>query len=214
MKQKIKGLVLLVLLAFILVGCGESVEDADGNLYRVVTIGEQTWMAENLNLKTDGSYCYDNKEENCRKYGRLYKYNAAKYACPAEWRLPTEEDWNILINALGGPKIGLEKLKTKKGWKDDKNGTDKYGFGMFPGGEMDACELRVDPEYAESDYWATVDPTFHNFGEEATFWHTDGYIYIGDYLIGDEKVGFGLLFFDCNREEGRYVRCIKKTNKQ
>jgi len=214
MKQKIKGLMLLVLLVSILLGCGETVEDADGNTYRVVTIGEQTWMAENLNLKTDDSYCYDNKKENCQKYGRLYKYSAAKYACPAEWRLPTEEDWNILINALGGPKIGLEKLKTKKGWKDDKNGTDKYGFGMFPGGEMEACELRMNPGLAESDYWATVDPTFNRFGEEATFWHTDGYIYIGDYLFGDEKVGFGLMFFDCNRAEARYVRCIKKTNKQ
>lgn len=213
MKQKIKGLVLLVLFAAILLGCEETVKDADGNSYRVVTIGEQTWMAENLNLKTDDSYCYDNKKENCQKYGRLYKYSAAKYACPAEWRLPTEEDWNILVNALGGPKIGIEKLKTKKGWKENKNGTDKYGFGMFPGGEMEACELRMDPRFAEADYWATVDPTFNKFGKEAAFWHTDGYIYIGD-LFGDEKVGFGSMFFDCNRAEARYVRCIKKANKQ
>lgn len=210
MKQKIKGLVLLVLFMSILLGCEETVKDADGNSYRVVTIGEQTWMAENLNLKTDDSYCYDNKKENCQKYGRLYKYYAAKYACPVEWRLPTEEDWNILVNALGGPKIGIEKLKTKKGWKENKNGTDKYGFGMFPGGEMEACELRMDQRFAELDYGATVDPTFNGFGKRAAFWHADGYVSIFDRGKEAVFISVGLyLYEECRWAEARYVRCIK-----
>ena len=208
MKQKNRSLALLILFASILLGCEKTVEDSDGNSYRVVTIGEQTWMAENLKLKTDDSYCYDNKEENCKKYGRLYKHSAAKYACPAKWRLPTDEDWNKLVYGLGGHKKGIEKLKTKKGWKENKNGTDEYGFGMFPGGEMEACKLFMDMRYAEADYWATVDPTFNGFGKRAAFWHADGYVYIFDYF-GKAEFSSVDLDEDCHRAEARYVRCIK-----
>jgi len=61
-----------------------------------VTIGEQVWMAKNLNCQIAGSKCYTNSEANCDKYGRLYDFETAKKACPTGWRLPTNEDWDKL----------------------------------------------------------------------------------------------------------------------
>jgi len=100
-----------------------SMTDIDGNIYKTVTIGTQTWMAENLKTTkynddtpipnvtdddtwknlTTGAYCnYDNLESNAEIYGRLYNWyavNTGKLA-PAGWHVPTDDDWTILKNYL------------------------------------------------------------------------------------------------------------------
>ncbi|WP_173475587.1 FISUMP domain-containing protein [Fibrobacter succinogenes] len=53
--------------------------------YESVSIGNQVWMARNLNRDIGGSFCYDNDSLNCEKYGRLYTWKAAQNACPEGW---------------------------------------------------------------------------------------------------------------------------------
>jgi len=111
-------------------------DSRDGKKYRTVAIGKQIWMAENLNYNASGSKCCENLESNCRKYGRLYDWNTAKFACPEGWRLPSSSEWNILENFVGGYKIAGKKLKTANTseWLSNGNGTDDYGFSALPGG--------------------------------------------------------------------------------
>ena len=69
----------------------------DGNVYGVVQIGDQTWMTDNMRFVSDGSSCYENSQDHCKQYGRLYKRSASWDACPKGWKLPKEEEWEELI---------------------------------------------------------------------------------------------------------------------
>jgi uncharacterized protein (TIGR02145 family) len=63
------------------------------------------WTTQNLNVETVGSYCYDDAEQNCRQYGRLYTWESARRACPSlghGWRLPTNEEWRQMAKHYGG----------------------------------------------------------------------------------------------------------------
>ena len=109
------------------------VDVRDGKIYKTVTIGKQTWMAENLNYKTTDSYCLGDSLENCARYGRLYKGKAANEACPGGWHLSTRADWEALFKSVGGPLIAGFKLKDAKSWFNDRKGKDEYGFSILPG---------------------------------------------------------------------------------
>ncbi len=68
--------------------------------YKTIKLNGKTWLAENLNLKVDISWCYNDDDANCHKYGRLYTWKSAKEACRAYgsgWRLPKKWEWNELI---------------------------------------------------------------------------------------------------------------------
>jgi uncharacterized protein (TIGR02145 family) len=130
------------------------VTDAGGQTYKTIVIGEQTWMAENLNYEASGGKCYGNEPENCGKYGRLYDWSTAialpsscdssycssqiqskhKGICPEGWHLPSGAEWDVLVNFAGDLKAGT-KLKAESGWKSGNgNGTNNYGFSALPGG--------------------------------------------------------------------------------
>ena len=131
----------------------------NGQVYRIVQIGRQIWFAENLNYAAEGSVCYDNKNANCAKYGRLYDWNTAMKACPAGTHLPTMEEWDILEDYVGGYETSGTKLKSSKGWKNDEEvpaGTDNYGFSALPGGDGDSDSGFNEVGYIGS-WWSATD---------------------------------------------------------
>jgi uncharacterized protein (TIGR02145 family) len=113
---------------------GSFTDSRDGQKYRAVKIGNQIWMAENLNYNTNDSKCYDNLESNCKKYGRLYNWNTAKKSCPSGWHLPSKAEWDALSGSMGGKETEGKHLKAKSDWDNRGGGKDTYGFSAMPGG--------------------------------------------------------------------------------
>jgi len=78
-------------------------DSRDGKKYKTVKIGNQTWMAENLNYYTSsGSWCYGDNSSNCDQYGRLYNWETAKRVAPYGWHLPSKSEWESLLRNCGG----------------------------------------------------------------------------------------------------------------
>ena len=105
----------------------------DGKTYKTVTIGNQTWMAENLKYKMpDSCWCVQ-----CETYGRLYHYNVALRACPSGWHLADDEEWTTLTTYLGGDTVAGGKLKAEgtTQWQyPNTEATNEVGFSALPGG--------------------------------------------------------------------------------
>jgi uncharacterized protein (TIGR02145 family) len=125
---------------------GTFTDPRDGRTYKTVRIGSQTWLAENLDFECEGSKAYNNDPANRDKYGLLYDWETAKKAVPPGWHLPTNEEWQALIDYADGSSPGKDydfkrdsrtagkHLKAASGWNDNGNGTDDYGFSALPGG--------------------------------------------------------------------------------
>jgi uncharacterized protein (TIGR02145 family) len=130
--------------------------------YGTVTINGQIWMAKNWGCYVSGSKCYNNDPANCTKYGRLYdwstamgissSYNSNSYnpssstkyrgVCPSGWHIPNGDEWNTLMNSVGGSSTAGKHLKAKEGWYNcgpsgsgkDYLCEDTYEFAALPGG--------------------------------------------------------------------------------
>ncbi|PJJ40179.1 fibrobacter succinogenes major paralogous domain-containing protein [Hallerella succinigenes] len=135
---------------------GTVLDDRDGQTYKTVKIGDQWWMAENLNYKTDNSFCYKDSAEYCEKYGRLYTWAAAmdsagtwstngkgcgygkrcsptypvRGVCPEGWHLPTQTEWNTLFTAIGGQSTAGQMLKAASSWLAFSSSTNENAFGF------------------------------------------------------------------------------------
>ena len=131
----------------------------DGKTYRIVKLGEQIWMAENLNYEMDDgvkSWCNGNKQENCDKYGRLYTYKSATYACPPGWHLPEVEEWPERGN--GGHPAFLNYAVV--GWY---GGKDTYGFSILPAGNYSAkSQYFFEPGGGTTYFWTMTIDTRNN----------------------------------------------------
>lgn len=117
-------------------------DDRDGQTYDIVEIGEQVWLASNLNYETSESTWYDGKKKYGKRHGRLYPWKEALSVCPAGWHLPSDKEWTEMIDYLGGPKKAGMDLKA--------DGTS--GFDAFFSGFRDSTG------------------TYYDLGHDANFW--------------------------------------------
>jgi len=172
-------------------GSGSFTDSRDGKSYKTVKLDNQTWMAENLNYEVESSKCYDNKYVNCQKYGRLYNWATAKKACPNGWHLPSNKEWQTLVNLAGGEEIAGSMLKSSSDWKDNGNGVDAVGFSALPGGSDDFSE------------------GFNSVGEVSVWWSTlennASRVYV--WYIGYEDGSMSRL--DDDKTSLNSVRCVQ-----
>jgi uncharacterized protein (TIGR02145 family) len=136
--------------------------DSPDDEFKIVTIGTQQWMAENLNVgtfrngeaipeaktveqwkaayyKEEAAWCYYNNDpSNGEKFGRLYNWyavNDPRGIAPAGWHVPSDKEWAVLIDFLGGDNIAGPKMKSAGGWLGDGSGNNSSGFSALPCGE-------------------------------------------------------------------------------
>ncbi len=137
---------LLFTLLLTLIGFGSIPAEAK-DVEKFITIGQLDWMTENVNTKTTSSYCYDGKEANCDKYGRLYSWDAAKKACPDGWHLPSVAEWKTL-----GP---FGNLKAEYSWEAG-NGGDNTDFAGLAAGFRNS-KGKFELLGKRGDFWTSDD---------------------------------------------------------
>ncbi len=207
------------------VGCNKeednnnlTVTDIEGNIYHTMKIGSQVWMVENLKttryndsteipLVTDSvvwnnistpAYCWmNNNSANKESYGALYNWYAVNTGklCPEGWRVPTNEEWETLIEYLGGINLAGGKLKENglAHWNAPNEGaSNSSGFTALPGGCRVTEEI-IFYYFLFAGYWWTS--TEEDPGN-AWWWNVN---YANAATLG----------YYINKGYGFSVRCIK-----
>ena len=134
---------------------GTLADSRDGQVYKTVKIGDQVWMAENLNYENGNSMCYSDDSTKCGKSGRIYTWDAAKEVCPSGWHLPDTTEWVALFSAVGTRGMAGRNLKSTTGWADNGNGVDAYGFSVLPIAFWDDPDFIARDEYAL--FWSSTE---------------------------------------------------------
>jgi uncharacterized protein (TIGR02145 family) len=179
----------------------------DGQTYKYVKIGSQTWMAQNLNytgtLESVGA-CYDGLLSNCARYGRLYTWaevmagssssitspSGVQGICPSGWHVPSDTEWGTLLAYVGSDSARI-KLSSTSGWSSSINGTDKYGFNILPAG------YRYDIG------------SFRSLGDHVIFWSSSEF---GASRAWFRSFGYGSAYVirnDGNKSYGFSLRCAE-----
>jgi len=175
----------------------------DNKFYKTVTIGSQTWMAENLNYQpsTGNSWCYANRADSCIKYGRLYDWATAmdieplfnemlwggsdvkhQGVCPVGWHLPSRAEWNTLADYAGGSSTAGTKLKSKSGWYTNVYNTNDFYFSALPGGRRNTYDGGSFTNSGYDGYWwtATEDDGRYAYNRSMNYFYVNVYEY--DYV--------------------------------
>ena len=166
---------------------GTFVDERDGQEYQYTTIGDQVWMAQSLNYDYPEAVCYDSLSENCEKFGRLYLGKDVSNLCPAEWRLPVEEDIEVLLKSIDNKH---EVLLAGYWYNTDSTKINECGMSIYSAGES---------HFSEDMY----------MGRRVSFWLADiqESIQNRSYFYED---GFKISIYSTYSETPRkYIRCIK-----
>ena len=205
---------------------GTLVDDRDGLTYKTVTIGSQTWMAENLNYAARYSTCYKNDAANCSKYGRYYTWDIAidsaslrnaidrtcgngyicefkqpiRGVCPSGWHLPSKAEWVVLFySGVGGTRV--EGSMTTAGmYLKATSGWDWSAIFEDDGNGYDSFGFAALPAgYKSADFFSE--------GKEAYFWtSTDERSEQATAIRLDQ--GSTTFTASLTKYEGASVRCV------
>jgi uncharacterized protein (TIGR02145 family) len=122
---------------------GTYTDTRDGREYKTTTIGDYTWLAKNLDFKTDSSSCYyDNDSVTNHEYGRLYTWQAAQEAVPPGWHLPITTELKYLYDNLGGENASHQM------W-----GSGYSQLGILSGGYYVASSNKFSGKHYEARFW-------------------------------------------------------------
>ena len=205
---------------------GEIVDDRDGQVYKTVKIGEQTWMAENLNYETANSYCYNNEVSYCTKYGRLYTWAASmdsagvfsndgkgcgysaecspiypvRGICPNGWHLPSKEEWGKIFDKLKEENEG-DRAWLSTSELDCRCGFDKYGLSVLGSAGRD---------YAGKNFGGTSKTAFFQTSTMTSNTGTHSYtLYINADVLNPNV--YASMTDDWSRLYAFSVRCLKNS---
>ena len=170
---------------------GELIDSRDGQTYKTVVIGTQTWMAQNLNYETDSSFCYNDSVKYCTMYGRFYTWSFSSSACPDGWHLPSKVEWELLLTEIGGESIASKVLKSTIGWNENGNSTNAFGFTILPSGSK-RDNGKYDGEGGFARFWSSTE-------------HDSKYVF---YLYLDDKHDNAQLV-KIEKNYGFSIRCIQ-----
>ena len=203
-----------------------SVTDIDGNVYSTIMIDSQEWMAENLKVThysdgegiplitsfpegsniTTGAYCYyDNESENIEIYGNMYNWYVVEDEdgiCPEGWSVPSLEEWQQLVEYLGGGYEAGGPLKatgTIQGgdglwWEPNVGATNESDFTALPGGNW-------------NHYWG-----YEDLDRAAFFWSSTEYSEsnaIRVYLYYNDT---DVLYPNDSNQDAGSIRCVRDSD--
>ena len=143
-------------------------DSRDGQRYLTIVLADMVWLAQDLNYEAPESFCYDDLEENCRLYGRLYRWESAVSSCPVGWHLATEYEWQALERWLGMDEEYLENYGnrgTEQAMRLKQGGD--TGFNATYGGWRRSEDGAYEALGEHAAYWEGTDSSFDRA------WHRD-----------------------------------------
>ncbi|MDO4946600.1 MAG: fibrobacter succinogenes major paralogous domain-containing protein [Fibrobacter sp.] len=200
-KEMIMGKILVTVVLLATFSMAGTMKDSrDGQTYKTVKIGDQVWMAENLNVNVSGSMCYDNAPANCEKYGRLYTWEAAMNACPSGWHLPSTEEFETLLSNVGSS--GKERGENLRA---ASYRADKFGFSALPAGFYNSSFKEFNNLGRRAYFWSST--------EGASGYYADDLAIIGyDAIVSYYGKDDGASVSSCGKGGGFSVRCLQDSN--